>query len=167
LLLVAKDLEGAKGPKLVILLSDGKESCGGDPNAAIQTLKKQGLDVRVNIVGFAIEGQTLKQSFARWAEFGGAMHFDASTDDQLAGAMRDALRPKFQVLDGTDTVIADGTAGGEAVSVPAGKYRVRVLTNPPAEFNDIQVGGEADRTSGSSNIKTLGALSCPLRVLAV
>ena len=44
------DLAGKPGPSLIILLTDGEETCDGDPAAVIQSLRGSGLDVRVNIV---------------------------------------------------------------------------------------------------------------------
>ena len=54
---VADDLRGASGERLVILLTDGEETCGGDPAAAIAKLRKANIGVRVNIVGFAIDDE--------------------------------------------------------------------------------------------------------------
>jgi hypothetical protein len=64
---VARDLAGHEGPKIVVLVTDGEETCDGDPAAAIQSLIDQGIDVRVNIVGFALEDETLKETFREWA----------------------------------------------------------------------------------------------------
>ena len=52
---VADDLKAVRGERLVILLTDGEETCGGDAAAAIEKLKKSGVGLRVNIVGFAID----------------------------------------------------------------------------------------------------------------
>ena len=60
---VASDLGDADGRRLVILLTDGEETCDGDPAAAIEALGEQGVDVRVNIVGFAIDDEALKDEF--------------------------------------------------------------------------------------------------------
>jgi len=137
--LVEQDLAKVEGAKLVILLTDGEESCDGDPAAAIEQLREQGLELRLNIVGFAIEDDALKQDFIHWAESGGGQYFNAGSGEQLGAALRDALLPKFQVIDASDTVIATGTVGGKAFAAPVGTYRVRVSTDPPLEFPDVEV----------------------------
>ena len=139
---VAEDLKGIKGQKVVVLLTDGEETCGGDPPAALQYLKSQGLDVRVNIVGFAVDEEDLKSSFERWAEIGGGRFFDAKNAQELTHAMNEALRPKFQVTDATGSVIAEGTAGGAPVDLPTGTYTVRVLTSPVRTFDRVTIASK-------------------------
>ncbi|MDT8321431.1 MAG: VWA domain-containing protein [Xanthomonadales bacterium] len=136
---VEKDLGKIEGAKLLILLTDGEESCDGDPDAAIAELKELGMDIRLNIVGLAIDDEALKSSFARWAKSGGGLYFNAASREQLGAALSEAMLPKVQVLDATETVIAEGTVGAEAIPVPPGRYRVRVLTVPPLEFSDVGV----------------------------
>jgi len=53
---VANDLAGVKGPKIIVLVTDGEETCGGDPATSIKRLTAQGFDVQVNIVGVALDG---------------------------------------------------------------------------------------------------------------
>ncbi len=74
---VAGDLGASAGPKIIVLVTDGQESCKGDPEQAIRDLVAQGLDVRVNIVGFAIDDAELKAQLERWAEVGNGQAFDA------------------------------------------------------------------------------------------
>jgi hypothetical protein len=140
--LVAEDLKGVEGKMVVILVTDGEETCDGDPRAAIQGLKDQGIDVRVNIVGFAIEDAALKDTFRAWADQGGGTYFDATSGEQLSEATRQALQPKFQVIDAGGEVVASGVTNGEPVLVPAGTYSVKVLTSPPSLFEGVRVLGE-------------------------
>ena len=140
--LVATDLASAEGPKIVILVTDGEETCGGDPQAAIEELKEKGIDVRINIVGFAIEEEALKETFRRWAAQGGGLYFDATSGEQLEAAMRQALQPKFQVLNAGGEVVAAGVTNGDAVEVPAGLYSVRILLSPPRVLEQVRVLGD-------------------------
>jgi len=142
LALVAEDLQGATGQKIIILVTDGEETCEGAPQAAIEKLKLEGFDVRVNIVGFAIEDEALKATFSRWAELGGGLYFNATSGEELGLAMRQALETKFQVFDAAGEVVASGITNGEPVSVAAGTYTVRVLTTPPLVFEDVRLRGD-------------------------
>ncbi len=136
LLAVREDLKGARGPLLVVLVTDGEETCGGDPKAAISALRAAGMDVRVDIVGFAVDEVVLKETFREWARLGNGGYFDAQDGQQLQAAMRATLRSTYQVLAGTK-VVAAGTVNGDAVEVPAGKYRVRVLGAQPKDIGEV------------------------------
>src|SRR4029450_8056803 len=54
---VAPDLAGVSGPRIVVVLSDGAENCGGNPAQAIRKLRREGLDVTVNVVGLGLDRQ--------------------------------------------------------------------------------------------------------------
>ena len=136
LLKVRDDLKGVKGPMLVVLMTDGEETCGGDPKAAIQALRAGGVDVRVNIVGFAVDEVVLKDTFREWARLGNGGFFDAQNGEQLKNAMRATLRPTYQVLS-SGKVVATGTVNGDPVEVPAGAYKVRVLGTQPKDVGDV------------------------------
>ena len=142
LALVANDLEDVDGQKLIILITDGEETCDGDPAAAIADLKEAGHDVRINIVGFAIDDAALKAEFESWARMGGGLYFNASSAEELESALQEAMRPKFQVLDDTGAIIAAGTTGGEALELPAGSYTLKVLTSPVQTFDDVAIKPE-------------------------
>jgi len=123
--LTASDLEKADGERVVILITDGEETCEGDPAAAISNLRRTGSDIRVNIVGYAIEDAKLAETFAEWAKLGGGAYFAAGNGDQLAAALLAAAQPKFSVVDAKGTVLARGLAGGDPITLPAGRYEVR------------------------------------------
>ena len=123
---VASDLRTVQGERLVILLTDGEETCGGDPAAAIEKLKKSGTTVRVNIVGFAIDDAKLAATFRHWADAGSGQYFDAQGAAALNEAMAQAMRPGFEVVDAQGAIVGEGLAGGEPVRVLPGNYTVRL-----------------------------------------
>ena len=124
--LVASDLRAVQGERLVILLTDGEETCGGDPAAAIDKLKKAGTAVRVNIVGLAIDDAKLAATFRHWADAGSGAYFDAQGATALNDAMAKAMRPSFEIVDAQGAVVGEGLAGGEPVRVMPGNYTVRL-----------------------------------------
>jgi hypothetical protein len=123
---VANDLSAANGERLVILLTDGEETCNGDPAAAIEKLKKGGVDVRVNIVGFAIDDAKLAATFRHWAKAGEGQYFDAQDAAGLGAALARATQPGFELLNAQRQVIAEGLVGGDAVRALPGAYIVRL-----------------------------------------
>jgi hypothetical protein len=123
---VADDLKTVKGEKLVVLITDGEETCGGDPAAEIEKLRKAGIGTRVSIVGFALDDQKLAATFRRWSDLGAGAFFDAKDAAGLDKALTDSLRPGFEVVNAQGQVIASGIVGGEAVTAPAGNHTVRI-----------------------------------------
>jgi hypothetical protein len=141
---VTDDLAGIDGPKVVVLVTDGEETCGGDPAAAIQALRDAGIDVRVNIVGFAVDDTALEAQFAEWARIGGGVYVPADAPEDLGPAIATALAPPFRVLAEDGTVVAQGTVGGEPIEVPAGTYTVEVLSESPQVFEGVVVNPRED-----------------------
>ncbi|MBV2122355.1 MAG: VWA domain-containing protein [Candidatus Thiodiazotropha sp. (ex Ctena orbiculata)] len=128
--LVAKDLARVTGERIVILITDGEETCEGDPTAAIEGLKAAGMDVRVNIVGFAINDEALKSRFRYWADLGGGDYHDAADADDLKRSMNHALQAPYDVLDANGKVVARGKVGDSGVELAPGEYRVETRTTP-------------------------------------
>jgi hypothetical protein len=121
---VPEDLRAAKGDRLVIILTDGDETCGGDPGAAMEKLTKAGL--RVNIVGFAIDDAKLAGTLRHWADVAGGSYFEAKDAGTLDLAMVQATRSGFSIVSAQNQVVAEGTVGGDPVSVLPGVYTVRL-----------------------------------------
>ncbi len=122
----ADDLKSVTGEKLIVLVTDGEETCGGDPAAAIERLRKAGIGTRVSIVGFALDDEKLATTFRRWSDAGGGAFFDAKDAAGLDKSLTEALRPGFEVVNAQGQVIASGLVGGDAVQVPAGNHTVRI-----------------------------------------
>ncbi|PUB76681.1 MAG: hypothetical protein DBP03_04410 [gamma proteobacterium symbiont of Ctena orbiculata] len=131
--LVAEDLAGVAGERIVILITDGEETCGGDPAAAIEGLKAKGMDVRVNIVGFAIDDEALKSRFRYWADLGDGDYHDAAGADDLKRSMNHALQAPYDVVDANGKVVASGRVGDNGVDLAPGEYRVETRTAPPLQ----------------------------------
>jgi hypothetical protein len=140
---VANDFEGAEGTRIVVLVTDGEETCGGDPAAALQDITAQGIDARVNIVGFAVEDEALKAQFREWAHLGNGQYFDATGAADLGQAIAAAVQPPYRVLDASGNEIARGLVDGAPVEVPAGTYRVEVQAAQPVIIDNVAVGSGA------------------------
>lgn len=128
--LAGADLAARDGPKLIILLTDGEETCEGDPAAVISALAASSVDVRVNIVGFAIDELMLQETFQQWATLGRGKYFNAKDGAELAASLRNSIDVPFSVFAPDNTVVASGTVNGPPVNVDAGTWRVVVHSNP-------------------------------------
>ena len=129
LYLIASDLAGINGPKLVILVTDGEETCDGNSEAVINQLKQQDIDIRLNIVGFAIDEFGLTETFKKWARLGNGHYQSAGDGSQLHQNIKNALAPVFHVFDSNNNIVASGYANDKAVKLAPGSYRVKLLTN--------------------------------------
>jgi hypothetical protein len=123
-----------------VLVTDGGETCRGDPTAAIEALRESGIDVKLDIVGFALDDDALKSEMARWAVAGGGAYYDATDADELASSVAVAVSAPFRVYGSDAQPLAAGTVGGEAVELDPGTYRVEVLTEPPILFDGVELG---------------------------
>jgi hypothetical protein len=145
----ASDLRGATGPKTVILLTDGEETCGGDPAAAIRALRSEMTEVRLSIVGFDVvtdDAAAMRRDFAAWAELGGGIFVEAANASELRAALTSVLtndrETRFEVLDPAGGVVATGTVDGEAVPLAAGRYRLRIIGATPQLIEGVEVTPE-------------------------
>ena len=145
--LAAQDISGIEGKVVIVLVTDGAESCGGDVRAAIERLTAAGHEVDVRIIGFALSDAAAR-TFAGLAAFE-----NAASAASLAAALGRAAqvapsaatypvtvmltRRGEPALDGASVLFVDGVngestafaaAGGGSfrAALPAGSYRAEV-----------------------------------------
>ena len=73
--------------KSLVLISDGVETCGGDPCAMARGAAASGVDMKLHVVGFDVDSETRAQ-LQCIAEEGGGQYFNASDTAGFAAAMR-------------------------------------------------------------------------------
>ncbi len=135
---VAQDLAGSAGPKSILLITDGVESCDGDPQAAVEGLRAAGMDVQLSIVSLGLDDPEEVAAFEALAEAVGASYVGTNDVAGLRDAVLAALAVPYQVLALDGTVVATGLVDGDPVELPAGRYRVRVGT----ELLEARVPGD-------------------------
>lgn len=120
----AQDLAGRSGRQTIILITDGEETCGGAPRAAILALREAGLDVRLNIVGLDLSDADLVATYRDWADLGGGQYMDATDVEGLLSALSSATALRFSLLDAAGELVAEGVAGSFEADLPEGTYRL-------------------------------------------
>ena len=135
-------LKNAPGRKVIILVTDGEETCDGNPEEVIQKLQDKGFDVTPNIVGFAIDDAALEAQFKSWADLGGGRYFSANSQEGLGESLKEALQIPYAIYDSTGTLVTEGVVGGEPLELEQGFYRVVVQSSPPKIFEKVEVTGE-------------------------
>lgn len=108
----------------IVLVTDGLETCGGDPAAVAGSLQQGGSAITTHVIGFAltIEEQELLSGIA---DQGGGQLLGANSAEELSAAL-------FSVLEELEVVTGAGYVGGNAFSL--------VPTGEPGELNVVAVG---------------------------
>ena len=84
----ASDL-GGSGQRTVVLVSDGEPTCTPDPCTVAAGLAKDGVSLRVDVVGLAVSGAA-RSKLQCIAAKGDGHYYDADSADDLAGALDQA-----------------------------------------------------------------------------
>jgi len=130
----AADLGSFEGERAVVLVTDGIESCGGDPANAARDLREQA-DIPVHVIGFGF-GSNADADLANLrsiADASGGRFLTAGNADELREALRSTAGTSYRVSrDGT--TVATGTLGTPDVfQLPADDYVVAFDSKPPQQ----------------------------------
>ena len=80
-------LAKGEGQATILLVSDGIETCGGDPCAVVTALREKGLRLVVHVVGFDVRGSAIDQ-LQCIARAGGGSYFHATDTAGLRQALQ-------------------------------------------------------------------------------
>lgn len=118
----AVDDLGDSGKRVLILVSDGQETCAGDPCPIAKKLADRGVDLQFNAIGLAVDSKARSQ-LQCIAKAGDGTYYDANDTSSLDQALRKltqrALRP-FEVAGTPVNGAADPAAAPQVVP---GQYR--------------------------------------------
>jgi Ca-activated chloride channel family protein len=143
---VARDFGALGGERAVVLVTDGIESCGGDPAGAARALG-EGQGIPVHVIGFGLGGEVDADpaSLRAIADASGGRFLTARSAEELREALAVTVGTPFRVWRG-DVAVGDGALGAdEVLLLPAGDYRVRVASSPPHEVA-VTLSGEQGTT---------------------
>jgi hypothetical protein len=135
---VGDDLAAVTGPRVVVVVSDGRETCGGDPKAAVRSLIDAGFDVSVNVVGLGLDRKSRK-TIARLADVGNGQYYDARDAVGLRDALRAAFGAPYEVVDATGSIVGRGTVDGAPLELLPGTYRVTLVGTKPVTLDVVIV----------------------------
>ena len=136
------DFAGVPGRKAILLVSDGSETCGGDPVAAAKALVATGYNLKVAVIGFGVAGNAQARSqLSAIAAATGQVYFSAETSQALREALHlAALSPvDYGVFDAQGAKVLAGVLGDPGLKLPVGTYRVVIGTSPPLEVLNVCV----------------------------
>ena len=125
----------------IVLVSDGEENCGGDPCAVARTLREQGLDLVIHVIGFDVD-EVAREQLSCVARAGGGDYLEASDgnalDEALTTVGEAVTRPVTSVTIADDVL---GTVwllrdGEEIVSASMGITRALAPGTYTVRFDD-------------------------------
>jgi Ca-activated chloride channel homolog len=139
---LAADIAEAEGYTAVLLISDGGETCDGDPVASAQKLVESNPNLRINVIGFDIGDEAATSTLREIARVGGGNYFDAGDASALATSLQEAVKLSYRVVSDSGTTVT-GLVGGAAIQLPAGSYRVLLdIEGAPEVPAEVTGGGE-------------------------
>ena len=127
----AGDFAHLQSERTLVLVTDGIESCGGDPVAAARDLRAQGITTHVIGFGMGSAADEDTWSLQAIASASGGHYFTANSADELRSALETTVSTPFRVLQNND-VVARGVLGSTVpMYLPTGDYRVELDSVPP------------------------------------
>ncbi|MCJ8309929.1 MAG: VWA domain-containing protein [Rhizobiaceae bacterium] len=137
----ADDLKDQRGRKSIVLVTDGIEECLEPPTRLGAELKnlmlEEGLDLHLNIVGFALKDERTRSTLRDAATSTGGRFYDAEDSAALQQAILESFKvASFEVFDETGTLVASGKVGDDGVELQKGQYSVRIRT--PLGFKEYR-----------------------------
>ena len=127
----ARDFGTLQDDRAVVLVTDGIESCGGDPVQAARELREQG--ITVHLIGFGLGNGADEDtaSLQAVANASGGRYVTAGSAEELKEALVQTVATSFSVFKGS-TEVANGSLGSEQrLFLPEGDYRVVLDSSPP------------------------------------
>ena len=112
--------------RALVLVTDGIESCGGDPVWAARELREQG--ITVHLIGFGLGNAADEDtaSLQAVANASGGRYVTAGTAAELQEALAQTVATSYSVFKGSVEVASGSLASDEPIYLPEGDYRVQL-----------------------------------------
>lgn len=143
----ARDFDPAQNDRAVVLVTDGIESCGGDPVEAAYDLREQG--IMVHLIGFGLGNAADEdtESLRAVADASGGRYVTASSAEALKEALEQTVATSYRVFKGDIEVGAGSLGENEPMLLPEGEYRVQLDSSPPRQMPvSLAAGGKLTLT---------------------
>lgn len=154
----AGDIPGDATDAIVYVVTDGIETCGGDPVAAASSLAKSGVKPIVNVIGFDVEAAD-QAALKAIAESGGGRYADVSSGDALRrhwAEERERMRRAFQQWRAAEEARIRAAVDAQADEAKAARTRLRAAVE--ADHANIAAAIDAAQGAGLVDAQTHGVL---------
>lgn len=121
----------------IILLSDGDETCGGDPEEVIKELRAEGFEVSIHTIAFMVD-TSAKKRLSRIAKLSGGSFVSVKEATELATALTDTV---FSAISKADPRFSLPTLGDLGTRFDAGATAQEAMEIRSGEYSDNHLGG--------------------------
>jgi von Willebrand factor type A domain len=136
---LAADFRGAPGEKIVILATDGKEDCKGNPPSAVKELQEKGIKFRLEVIGLAFADRASKQQMEEIAHMTGGQFHEAKDAKTLVQAFQRTLAVPYDLVDSTGEKVTDGLTGQSQIKAPEGTFTVVIHGDKPIKIPNVRI----------------------------
>ncbi len=168
----AKDL-GDRGQRTIVLVSDGEPTCDPDPCVVAREIAKDGIDIRIDVVGFDVSGRA-KRTLQCVADEGNGTYYDADDAESLTDSLRVSSVRASRPFDLTGTPVTGTPTAENAPLLESGQYTDTITTGGPGNYrvarttpdSTLHVGAVISGMSGdlgasaTLRMMRLGGLQC-------
>ncbi|MCP4266116.1 MAG: VWA domain-containing protein [Candidatus Brocadiaceae bacterium] len=123
----AAAMRSLNGKKTIVLISDGVDTCDGDPVRAAERIRKEmGIDVNIQVTGFGVD-ENAKEQFKRTASACGGNYYAADNAQQLETCLTDindgkpASMVSAEELEGPNLLLREH--GGQLLMAPKDEWK--------------------------------------------
>jgi Mg-chelatase subunit ChlD len=129
-----RDFGTLQDDRALVLVTDGIESCGGNPVQAARELREQG--IKVHLIGFGMGSAADEDtaSLQAVADASGGRYVTAGSAEALKDAFEQTVATTFSVFKGGIEVASGSLGSDEPLLLPEGDYRVALDSSPPQEM---------------------------------
>jgi len=130
----ARDFGSLQDDRALVLVTDGIESCGGNPVQAARDLREQGIIVHLIGFGMGSAADEDAASLHAVANASGGRYVTAGSAEELKKALVQTVATSFSVFKGSMEVAHGSLGSDERYYLPEGDYRVELHSSPPKEM---------------------------------
>lgn len=142
---IKTDLKSAYGTRVVILLTDGFDNCGGDPVGQLERWKKEKLNIKLYILGLDIEGTRAETELKRLVSIVGGQYYPVKTQKEIMEAFEEMVKVTYRVFDYKNREVIQKPIGSAGVLLRTGEYRVDVDLEPPLSKEKVLIQNGVER----------------------
>ena len=125
----AADALPAEGPRSIVLVSDGEDTCAPpDPCEVAEELAQRGVDLRIHAVGFDVDGAA-RQQLSCVAQVTGGEYVDAKDAGSLNDALERIGRQVLRTYEAVGTPVTGTRQPAGAPTLTPGAYLDRIGPN--------------------------------------
>jgi Ca-activated chloride channel homolog len=159
----ARDLP-SEGQRTIVLVSDGIDTCAPPPPCRVaKRLSQQGVDLRIDTVGFQVDPRARKElrCIARVAR---GSYFDAGSAAELADQLNQLSLRALRRFEASGTAVTGGSSTTDAPTLESGQFTDTISPGEELYYAVELAEGQALGASAASvgEIDFLGTLSLTL-----